>query len=82
MGRVWLSQGMRPTWKSERALGEEDSEGRQSDIGHFELGVVAGARIGQAGRGGAPTLDELIEAARVHATRNTCTAPKVQVTNV
>jgi hypothetical protein len=63
------------------ALGEEGGEGRQRDVGHFKLSVVAGARIGQAGRDGAPALDEIIEAARVHAPRNAGTAPKVQVAN-
>ena len=64
------------------ALGEEDRERRQGDIRHRELCVVARAPVRETGDDAPPTFDELIEATRIHASRNAGTGSKVQVTIV
>jgi hypothetical protein len=64
------------------ALGEKDREGRQADVGHGVLGVVAGAPIRQRGDDRTPAADELSEAALIHGPSNAGTGPKVQVTIV
>jgi hypothetical protein len=73
---ILLKAQERGTW------GEEDRERREGDVGHREPSVIAGAPIGQTRRAGAPAFDELIEAARVRASRNASMAPKVPVTIV
>src|SRR5258708_27541740 len=65
-----------------RALGEENRESGQGDVGHRQMGVVTGAPIRQFGEDLAPVLHELIKAAPVHGAINAGTAPKVQVTIV
>jgi hypothetical protein len=66
-----------------RALGEEHREGRQGDVGHGVLGVVADAPIRQLSGDAAQPFDEMIEGARVvHATSNAGTEPKSTVTIV
>jgi len=62
------------------ALGEEDRESRQGEVGHVEEEIVAGAPIGQLCGDRAQPFDEVTEAARIHAPSNAGTGSKVQVT--
>jgi hypothetical protein len=63
-------------------VGEKDGESRQSDVGQGELDIVAGAPIREVCGDRTQALDEVIEAARVHAPRDAGTGSKVQVTIV
>jgi hypothetical protein len=46
------------------------AKGRQSNVGHVELSVVAGAPVRQSGGDRAQAFDEMIEARARHAPRN------------
>ena len=65
------------------ALGEEHRKGRQGEVGHGILGVVAGTRVRDLCGDAAQAFEDLVEAARVvHADRNGGTGSKSTVTNV
>jgi hypothetical protein len=49
------------------ALGEEDGEGREGDVGQGVEPVLAGAPVGQVREDRVPAFEERFEAARVHA---------------